>query len=473
MNAVHVSAELAPWARTGGLGDVASALPRALAQHGARAVVYAPMYARVRRQLRRDQVDVHRGPGFSVPIAGGWTAGTSLVEHEGVTTVFVEHHSFDRDGLYGDANGTFGDNDCRFALLSLAALETADAVLGAPVDVFHAHDWHTGLLPHYRKRYAKQHAHARTVFTIHNLAYQGVFGASAIKRLCLDDREHHPEGYEWHTGVNFMKSGIGSSDVVTTVSPRYATEILKEAGGFGLHGYLRKHAHKLVGVLNGLDITEWDPSGGRGGTTPYTAATVDVGKQENRAALMAEFDMQDHGRLLVGVVSRLTAQKGLDLLADLVPHLPKLGAQVVLLGSGDPKLEARLRRLAQRAPAWLAVRIGFDVGLAHRVMAGSDVTAIPSRFEPCGLTQMQGMRYGTLPVVHATGGLADTVDHDQTGFVFDHPTAAGLGWALHVAARTRREQPEHWAAMRQAAMARDVSWTQSAERTLALYRGER
>ncbi len=467
MNVVHVSAEVAPWARTGGLGDVVGALPAAQARQGARTLTYLPCYGRVRAELERRNARLERGPGFDVPIGGGLTAGTAILRGEHGDTVFVEHHAYDREGLYGDQEGTYGDNDLRFALLTLAALETADHVLGAPVHVFHAHDWHSALLPHYLRRYDRHRA--RCVLTIHNLAYQGVFGPSVIDRLCLDERDFHPEGFEFQGAASFMKAGISRADAVTTVSPRYAREILEPGFGFGLDGFLRAHARRLVGLLNGLDLDEWNPRTD-GSVVPYGANRLKAGKAENRARLLAELGLPaDEHDLLVGVVSRLTSQKGLDLLADLVPHLHAIGARVVLLGSGSPALEERFRRLAGLYSHHLAVRIGFDVDLAHRILAGSDALAIPSRFEPCGLTQMQAMRYGTLPVVHATGGLADTVDHGTSGFVFEHPTSVGLGWALHVAARFKRQDPVGYRRMQKHVMGVDWSWERSAARYLALY----
>ena len=469
MNVVHVSAEVAPWARTGGLGDVVGALPAALSRRGARTLTYMPCYGRVRAELHRRGVQLERGPGFSVPIGGGQTAGTAILRGEHGDTVFVEHHTFDRDGIYGDARGTFGDNDLRFALLTLAALDTADHVFGAPVDVFHAHDWHTALLPHYLSRY-EQHAAAKSALTIHNLAYQGVFGPGVIGPLCLDERHFHPEGFEYQGAVSFMKAGISEADAVTTVSPRYSREILEPGFGFGLDGFLRARAKRLVGLLNGLDLDVWNPRKDDA-IAPFGANRLKAGKAENRARLLREFRLPARDdELLVGVVSRLTAQKGLDLLAELVPHLHAIGARVVLLGSGSPQLEERFRRLAQVYGHHLSVHIGFDEVMAHRILAGSDALAIPSRFEPCGLTQMQAMRYGTLPVVHATGGLADTVQHGVSGFVFEHPSSVGLGWALHVAARFKRQDPVGYRRMQKHVMGIDWSWDTSADRYMELYR---
>ncbi len=468
MNVVHVSAEVAPWARTGGLGDVVGALPAALSRRGARTLTYLPCYGRVRAELHRRGARLQRGPGFSVPIAGGLTAGTAILRGQHGDTVFVEHHSFDRDGLYGDGRGTFGDNDVRFALLTLAALETAHHVLADDVGAFHAHAWHSALLPHYLGRY-EAHARAKSVLTIHNLAYQGVFGPGVIGSLCLDERRFHPEGYEYKSAVSFMKAGISEADAVTTVSPRYSREILEPAFGFGLDGFLRARARRVVGVLNGLDLDVWNPRK-NDAIAPFGANRLKSGKAENRARLLQEFGLPaGDDDLVVGVVSRLTAQKGLDLLADLVPQLHAIGARVVLLGSGSPQLEERFRRLAGLYSHHLAVHIGFDVQMAHRILAGSDALAIPSRFEPCGLTQMQAMRYGTLPVVHATGGLADTVQHGVSGFVFEHASAVGLGWAMHVASRFKRQDPVGYRRMQKHVMGIDWSWDQSADRYLELY----
>lgn len=465
MNIVHVAAECAPFAKAGGLADVVAALPVALQALGHRTLTVLPLYRRVAALLHKEGLQARPGPELVVPVGEGHRVRTHILEHRGCTHVFLQSGLYDREGLYG-----YPDEDERFAVLALAALEGSAQVLGAPVDLFHAHDWHAGLLPHYLQRYRRAHPSARSVFTIHNLGYQGTFGAGAIRRLCLDERGHTLDGYEFHGGVSFMKAGIASSDAITTVSPRYAQEILTPTHGFRLDGFLRQHAHRLHGIVNGLDTQVYDPEADPLLAKTYSATSLSEGKAANRAALFSELGCEDDGtRMLVGVVSRLTAQKGLDLLADLVPALHALRARVVLLGSGEPALEERFRHLAGLFSHNLTVRIGFDEGLAHRIVAASDALAVPSRFEPCGLTQLQAMRYGALPIVHATGGLADTVRHLDTGFVFEHPTPTGLHWALGVASRRFHEHPDAWGTMARAAMAQDLSWESSARDYAALY----
>ena len=458
MRVAHVSAEVAPWARSGGLAEVAGALPRALAREGLRCAVWLPLYRSARAELQRQGLSLRPGPG-----------ATRLVEHEGVLQVFVESHLFDREGLYGDGHGAFGDNDERFALLNRVAVDTAEQVLGGPVDILHAHDWHAALAPHYLRRAGR--AHTRSVFTIHNLAFQGRLDAGAVQRLGMDPAAHHLEGYEWYGGVNLMKAAIADCDALTTVSPRYAREILEPRFGEGLDGFLRVHQGKLSGILNGLDPS-WDPR-----SDPHIAHTFGPhhwpsGKRANREALLEGTSLRAEPRdLLVGVISRLSEQKGLDLLAELLPRLHEMGVRVFLLGSGEAHLEQAFQALAERYSHTLHAHIGFDLGLARRILAGCDALAVPSRFEPCGLTQLQAMRYGCLPVVHATGGLADTVEHGQTGFVFEHADVHGLAWALGEAARVHRDRPTTWKEMARRAMARDWSWAQPARSYLRLYQG--
>ncbi len=465
MNVVHVAAECAPFAKAGGLGDVAAALPVALGALGHRTLTVLPLYRSAAAVLGREGLKTRPGPEASLPVGRGHRVRTHILERPDGAHLFLESDLYDRPGLYG-----YEDEAERFAVLSLAALEAAGQVLGAPVDIFHAHDWHAGLLPHYLRRYRRAHPTARSVFTIHNLGYQGTFGASAIRRLCLDERDHTLDGYEFHGGVSFMKAGITASDAITTVSPRYAQEILTPSHGFQLDGLLRHHRSRLHGIVNGLDVRVWDPASDALLARNFDATSRPAGKADNRRALFADLGVADEGgAMLLGVVSRLTAQKGLDLLADLVPALHGLGVRVVLLGSGEPAIEERLRELARVFSHNLTVRIGFDEGLAHRIVAASDAMAVPSRFEPCGLTQLQAMRYGALPIVHATGGLADTVRHLLTGFVFEHPTASGLRWALGLASRCFHEQRASWDAMSDTAMAQDLSWEASAREYAALY----
>ncbi len=458
MRVAHVAAEVAPWAATGGLADVASALPDALAREGVRCGVWLPLYSSVRRELKRRGLELREGPG-----------PTRTLDLGGALQVFVESHHFDREDIYGDERGAFGDNDERFALLARVALDTAEELLGGPIDVFHAHDWHAALVPHYLRQRRTQHPRARSVFTLHNLAFQGRLGRDAIERLGLDPAGFHLDGYEWHGGVNLLKAGIADCDVLTTVSPRYAEEILSPAFGHGLDGFLRRHQHKLHGVLNGLDPS-WDPRGDDALVRRYGPRLWPSGKRANRRALIEGTQLRvEPEHLLVGVISRLSEQKGLDLLADLVPRLHEMGVRVFLLGSGDRALERRFRQLARHHSHTLHAHIGFERGLARRILAGSDALAIPSRFEPCGLTQLQAMRYGCLPVVHATGGLADTVDHGRTGFVFEHADVDGLGWALGEAARMHRDRPGTWKEMARRAMAVEASWERSARAYLRLY----
>ncbi len=462
---VSVSAEVTPWSKVGGLADVAAALPAALAARGHRVIGVAPRY-----QPYDIAWDTQRTARF----------GLFGAEHEvrcfhahidGVDRVFIDHPSLSRGGVYGDEQGVYGDNEVRFALLSRAAIE-AVSLLGLPLPedgadtIFLAHDWHAALVPVYlaaRYRHHGRLARSRSLLAIHNLAHQGVFGPDRFAGLDLEARW-------WPTldmggDVNFLKGGIMAADRVVTVSPTYAAEIQQPWLGCGLDGLLRQRGPVLDGIRNGLDTDAWDPR-----HDPHLVSTYDAddlsGKAACKAALQRELGLAvDAATPLVAFVGRLDAQKGIDLLLSAVPWLRQQGAQLVVLGSGDPALEQRLRDVADdRIKPW----IGFSAALAHRVTAGADVLVVPSRFEPCGLTQLQAMRYGTVPVVASTGGLVDTVQS------YDPVAGSGQGWrftagdggdlvrALGDALYTYRHWPDAFGGLMRRGMARDWSWAEPA-----------
>lgn len=472
MRIVLIASEATPFAKTGGLADVIGALPPALARLGHRVDVVLPRYRGVTAGRRAGSVSTRMGGRvIDAPI---WIAGDGDVR-----TIFVEHAPyFDRDHLYGPPDGDYPDSPERFAFLAKAALEWAETSPGR-VDVVHAHDWQGGLAPVILQRGNPSQKVGRTpaVFTIHNLAYQGVFDAAWLDRLDLDTGVMDPEVLEYWGRISFLKGGLMCSRCITTVSPRYAQEIQTAEFGFGFDGIVRRRAADLVGVLNGIDYDVWDPS-----RDPFLPAPYDADHLEGKPAakqLVLELcglplSAETRSRPLVGMVSRLVDQKGFDLIAEAAADLARLDASFVLLGTGDRRYEELWRHLAARFPDRIAAHIGFDEVLAHRIEAGADLFLMPSRFEPCGLNQMYSLHYGTVPVVRAVGGLFDTVsDFDSrtgegNGFRFQEYTRQALIEALQRALAVFR-QPEVWRAIQRRGMRQDFSWDASAREYVKVY----
>lgn len=485
MRIAIVASEVTPWSKTGGLADVVAELPAALqeANGDVRAAVFAPLYrGAAGRALALGAVLRETGVSVRVPLAGRLEEGRFLAYRgpDGITVFFLEHSGFyDRADLYLDGQRhDWPDNALRFAFLCRGTLEGAARLLGGPPDVFHVHDWQASLLPVYlRTRYADAYPDAASVLTIHNLAYQGLFPATLLGDLDLDLTEFTPECLEFHGWLNLLKGGVAFSDAVTTVSPTYAREILTPAFGNGLDGFLARYARRLRGIVNGIAALPHELP------DPCTGATADAdplaAKARCRQALAQELDLRlTEGEALLGVVSRLDPQKGLDLVADMAPRLPQLSAHLVLLGEGSTELEERFRSLAATS-GHVHARLGFDSTQAPLVLGGADVVLVPSRFEPCGLTQQLAMAWGTPPVVHAVGGLRDTVDDpgddalargEGTGFVFGEPTAEALEGAVRRALRLMREDPAGWRRLGLACLARDGSWTRPGREYLDLFR---
>ena len=459
MKVLHASAEVAPFSKTGGLGDVAAALPAALAAEGADVLVVTPWYANLgggAEPLWIGDVDV--------PFAGTVEAvGVGTLEQGGVRFAFVGHADYRRDEAYG-----YADDVRRFALFCRAVPAVA-ARVGFIPDVVHAHDWHAGLLPVLLERgwHLPEGFPGRpSVMTVHNVQYQGVAPLAHVlhwARLPLELIGSHLEHREQ---ANLLRAGVGFADLVTTVSPSYAKELSDPAYGFGLEDTFAALGRRLVGILNGIDTRLWDPA-----IDAHLAERFDVadasGKAACRTALLSELALDDGGPVL-GVVTRLADQKGIDLLLEALPDLLAQGWRLALLGRGDPELEREAEAAAAAAPGRVAFRAAHDEGLAHRIYAGSDALAVPSRFEPCGLSQMIAQRYGTLPIVRATGGLRDTVTHERDGFVFDEASAEALAEAALIA-RTAWGGAG-WQAMQRRAMAPDRSWRVSARAYMARYR---
>jgi starch synthase len=475
----HAASELAPLAKTGGLGDAVGSLARAQDAAGHRVVAFLPYYREVRlmstieARPRLERFSLHIAPGIKEEIS----VLEAVLPGSKVVVYLVAHaKSFDRDQLYGTPDRDYPDNADRFILFSRAVLQITKE-LKLEVDVLHVHDWQAALVPVYLSRiYRGDEILARTasVFTIHNLAYQGLFPKDVMPRTGLGWDLYTPDQLEFWGKVSFLKAGLLYADKLSTVSPTYAKEILTKDGGFGLDGVLRQREADLAGILNGLDLSEWDPS-----KDPHLAAVYSrralAGKERCKIALREEFRLQDPGerQLLVGVVARLVEQKGLDLLIEALPRLAKKPVQFAVLGSGDRSIREALEDAARRFPGQLALRIQFDHALAHRIYAGADALLVPSRYEPCGLGQMIAQRYGTLPIARATGGLVDTIRPAEkrkpgTGFLFKAASADALAKAVEEAIAAYHDE-SYWKRCVVEAMGEDFSWTSSVRRYDALY----
>ncbi|HKQ97002.1 MAG TPA: glycogen synthase GlgA [Candidatus Polarisedimenticolia bacterium] len=474
------AAEAAPWAQTGGLADVLRALPPALAKRGHQVRVILPAYG----GIDRDKFDYDPvGDHLDVPVGIGRVPLRTMSRTlgDGVTLTLLRNEElFGRRGYYGTGGGDFPDNARRFALLVAATVAMAARLERAP-DILHGHDWHAGLLPLLTRAARWRGRMPGTVHTIHNMGYQGHFSDRDIDWVAppgpLRDAVFRTEGIEYGGGINYLKAAILYADRITAVSPRYAWEITTPEGGFGLHDVARQRGPALVGILNGADYDRWDPATDAHLPERYDARSLER-KEASRTALRAQFglDPAEPQRPILGVVSRLVDQKGIDLVLEASPALLSGGADLVVLGSGDPRIVEGLENLRRIHPKRVGIFIGFNEPLSHKVVAGSDLLLIPSRYEPCGLVQMHAMRYGTLPVVHKTGGLADTVRDESaqpgqgTGFVFENVHPGALAHAVDRALTLRARNPEAWEALRRRAVAADFSWSRSAEAYEALYR---
>ncbi len=475
LKVLFVSSEVAPFAKTGGLGDVCGALPKALRRRGLDVRVVMPLYAGV------DWEALERLDGtIEVPMWWGPArAGIRLGHLPGsdVPVYFLEYNRyFDRPHLYGRPGDGYDDNLERFTFLSRGALELAKALHLAP-DVIHAHDWQTALIPVYVNtvEWARPLHGAATVFTIHNLAHQGVNDGGAMFITGLGQHHYNPGEFEHFGAMNPMKAALHHANLLSTVSPTYAREIQTAAHGCGLDGILRSRHRDLHGILNGIDQDEWNPATDRWLPARFSAEQME-GKAACKAALQAEAGLPVNPRIpLFGVVGRLTPQKGLDILAHCLERVLSWEVQVVLLGTGDRQAEHFFGTMSERRRDRFRAWIGFDEGRAHRIEAGADFFIMPSRFEPCGLNQLYSLRYGTLPIVRATGGLVDTVQGygeaggEGTGFVFDDLTPQALADTVGWAVSTWYDRPGHVQLMRRRAMAQDFSWERAGEAYERLY----
>lgn len=463
-----VASECVPFAKTGGLADVVGALPRALAEHGHDVRVVLPRY-RVAKRHPADKL----GPSLGVPVAGGTAWAAVWAAHMGTSSAkayLLDHERlFDRDGLYDDVNGEFGDNLARFAFLSRGALELCRMLDFRP-DVIHVHDWQGALVPMYLDTLEARSAlaDAATVLTLHNMGYQGSFDRNALGDTGLGPGDYARD-LEKDGRINLLRGGIRRATLVSTVSPRYAIEIQTPTGGAGLDGDLRARDADVLGILNGIDDGVWDPETDRHLPAHFSANDLSR-KAECKAALQRELGLPERSRVpLLGVVSRFAHQKGIDILAGALERLLVRDVQLAVLGAGEPWAEELFSRLS-RTTDCVRAHVGMNEGLAHRIEAGSDLFLMPSRYEPCGLNQLYSQRYGTLPIVRAVGGLDDTVESGSTGFKFDELSSNALLGAIDWALGTYRHAPAHFRAMQLRAMRLPMGWTHASRQYEALYR---
>lgn len=479
MDVLFVASECAPFVKTGGLADVIGAVPKVLEERGVGVRVLLPAYPALKPVLADGEVIEEYSDLFGGP------ARIVSVRAEGLNMLLLDApHLYDRPGsIYLNGDGVdWPDNQFRFGALSYVGARIGlEGIDGWQPDVINAHDWQAGLIPAYLKQAQMADADVtvpRCVMTIHNIAFQGLFDWPAHRELGLADDLFHSEAIEYYGKVGFLKAGIALSDKITTVSPTYARELLTPEFGMGLEGLLRARQDDLCGILNGIDLDVWNPQTDPNLVAPYSTRSLKR-RQKNRTAIEKRFGLAANPTApLFCVVSRLTSQKGLDLLLEALPVLVGRGARLALLGSGDKDLEAGFTKAAEDFPGSVGVIIGYDEKLSHVLQGGSDAILVPSRFEPCGLTQLYGVRYGTLPVVAKTGGLADTVvDADvanlksrrATGIVFSPINADQLADAIHRTCDLFRDQAV-WKRMVLTAMKYPVGWDRSASVYHDLYK---
>jgi len=481
MQIVYAAAECAPWARTGGLSEVARALPRQIAAQGHQVSVFIPYYRQV-----REYSSAHSGEknyavrSITIPFLG-YSRFASILDggaHDGVQMYFVDcPELFDREFLYGTSSGEYQDNWERYALFCRAVIEGVK-VLGVP-DVFHVNDWHTALLPVYLRTlyyYDPILRNRGTVLTVHNAGYQGRWPAATVERLLFPWEIFTPERAEFYGQFNYLKAGLVYADRLTTVSPRYAQEIQTPEYGQQLDGVFRFRAADLRGILNGLDYNDWNPARDGNIAAHYNPENLE-GKAQCRRDLLHAFGAAPHDDFtaVLGVVTRLTTQKGIDVIGQIAEALARENVVLVALGSGEEYYENLMRSLAAKYPGKIYVRIGYDIMLAHKVEAGSDMFLMPSRYEPCGLGQLCALKYGTVPVVRATGGLDSTVEEwtpgtgSGNGFKFQGLDAEDFLAAIRRALGVFRDDRDAWHRLMQNGMTADHSWTRPAAGYLEVY----
>jgi len=477
MRVLVVSPEAVPFAKTGGLADVAGSLPASLSKLGAEVALCLPYYRNVSPEKFKMKLEAKDVP---VPMGMGDVFANILscpLENGKGTAYFIENaRYFDREGLYGSDQGDYPDNAERFAFFCRAVLEMLKVLKWFP-QVLQLNDWQTGLIPAYLKtlyRGDPNYAGIRTLFTVHNIAFQGLFPKYVLPMTGIGWEEFTTEKLEFYDQVSYLKAGLVYSDAISTVSKRYAQELQTEEYGQGFQGVLKARSKDLHGILNGISLDEWNPATDKEIPSQYTAKNLE-NKLESKKKLLKEQGLEFRPTVpLVGLIARLTEQKGLDLIGEIVPEFLSMDVQWVVLGTGDAKYHALMDDLKRKYPSKFAAQLRFDDRLAKLIYAGSDMFLMPSRFEPCGLGQMISMRFGSVPVVRKTGGLADTVENlspdgkKGTGFVFDNYKSGELLFALKRAVEAFH-QPKLWKDLAQRAMKQDYSWDVSASKYLELY----
>jgi len=467
-----VASEAVPFSKTGGLADVVGALPKALAASGHHVEVFLPRY-----RMTKPRLVVPEGLSVTVPLHSGFKfASIQSADEAGVQHYLVDSPEFfDREALYQQNGRDYPDNHRRFAVFCLAALEFMKRSAGPP-DVIHCHDWQSALVPIYLRSLYKQDPFfegSSVVFTIHNIGYQGLFGPEILPEISLDPGMMTLDGLEFYGKVNLLKGGIVFSDFITTVSRKYAEEIQTPEFGFGLEGVLRHRADRLQGILNGVDYDAWDPATDKLIAANYTPDNL-KGKMLCKKALLERMGARQPvlNRPVIGIISRFDRQKGFDLIADILEQLMSTSLYVVALGTGDPTYEESFRSMAAKHPDKFLVKVAYDNTLAHQIEAGSDMFLMPSRYEPCGLNQIYSMKYGTVPIVRATGGLDDTVQpfdgHAGTGFKFSQYSPDALLAAIRQAVETYH-RPALWGQLMHNCMLKDFSWNVSAAQYAKIY----
>lgn len=466
---IIAAAEVAPFAKTGGLADVAGSLPKALKKAGHDVRVAMPKY----KQITEGEYLLDYPVEVDHHLETGIIRQTKIKSKNDEIPVYLidNYKYFYRDGIYG-----FGDEAERYNFFSKAVLNMLPEIDFQP-DLIHCNDWQCGLIPlSLKTKYAEDPFYQKiaTLFTIHNLQYQGVFSRNTLRLVGLGDEYFTPEHLEFYGQVNFMKAGILYADIINTVSKKYALEIQTPEFGERLDGLLRKRAQDLYGIVNGIDYEELDPETDKHIYRNYSIETIDL-KKENKYALQKEMGLPVGDTPLIGITTRLVGQKGLDLVAGMFNQLMSMGAQLILLGSGEDYYQKLFAELKMRYQQQAAINIGFNVELAQKIYAGSDIFLMPSLFEPCGLSQMISLRYGTIPVVREVGGLADTIqDYDEqnetgNGFSFKPYTPEALLETIKRALKIYRQHPEQWKRLMLRAMESDYSWERSAQEYVKIY----
>jgi starch synthase len=479
MNIVYVSSEVTPFSKTGGLADVAGALPGELAALGHQVSVMTPYYRPTKRMEPKPKL-IAEGSVMVGRESMPWTLCQSAASKGAHKIYFIGCDTyFDREGLYGTTQGDYEDSCSRFVFFSRACLAAAQA-LGQPVDVWHCHDWQSAMIPVCLRLQLKEHAFFKdsaSVFTIHNIAYQGLFWHWDWPILNLAWQHFTWKELEFHGKMNLLKGALVHADLLTTVSPTYATEIQTRDYGFGLDGVLSDRKADLTGIVNGIDNAAWSPVKDTLLPATYSAQNME-GKRTCKAVLRRKFNLPDDSSVLVGMIGRLFEQKGFDLVAAAIEELLRRDIQIVILGTGREEFHQLLQRLLQAHPKKIAVSFAFDNGLAHLIEAGSDMFLMPSRYEPCGLNQLYSLAYGTPPIVHRVGGLADTVTDTTpetlaagtaTGFSFNDYTPQALLACLDRALRVHTQEPEIWRRIQVNGMLQDWSWRNSAQKYADVY----